>query len=160
MHKVFLGLGSNVGDKIENIKKAIFLLRKNISDIQVAPFYISKAVGYENQENFINTVLKGYTLLSPLELLDFTRRVEKEIGRIYRFHWGPREIDIDILFFDDLVIDIENLKIPHPRLHERDFVLLPLKDLDENLIHPIFNKTVSELIEDLKTRSVIDKLNY
>jgi len=116
-------------------------------------------VGYENQEDFINTVLKGYTVLSPLELLDFTKSIEKEIGRVYRFHWGPREIDIDILFFDDLVVDIENLKIPHPRLHERDFVLLPLKDLDENFIHPIFNKTVKELIKDLKMKSIIDKLD-
>lgn len=159
MHKIFLGLGSNIGDKIGNIKKAIFFLKKHIIDIQVAPFYVSKAVGYENQEDFINTVLKGYTVLTPLELLDFTKTVEREVGRIYRFHWGPREIDIDILFFDDLVIDMESIKIPHPKLHERDFVLVPLKDLDENFIHPIFNKTIKELTKNLKMKSIIDKLD-
>ena len=159
MHKVFLGLGSNVGNKVENIKKAISFLKKNITDIQIAPFYISKAVGYENQEDFINTVIKGYTNLSPIELFQFTKEVEKKVGRVYRFHWGPREIDIDILFFDDLVLDTENLKIPHPRLHERDFVLFPLKDLDENFVHPVFDKTIKDLIKELKLKSIIGKLD-
>jgi 2-amino-4-hydroxy-6-hydroxymethyldihydropteridine diphosphokinase len=158
MHKIFLALGSNVGNKKDNIQNAIKLLKDYVYNVEIAPFYISKAVGYEAQDDFVNTVIKGYTQLDPFELLKVVKNIEKEVGRIYRFHWGPREIDIDILFFDEVVINTENLKIPHPRLHERDFVLLPLKDLDENLIHPILNKSVKDLVKELKEKSVIGKM--
>ena len=159
MHKVFLGLGSNVGNKIENIKKAINLLQEKINNIEVAPFYVSKAVGYENQDDFVNTVLKGYTKLNPFELLEFTKQVEKQVGRIYRFHWGPREIDIDILFYDDLVINTEDLVIPHPRIQERDFVLIPLSDLEDGFIHPSLNLKIKELLEKLKDKSIMRRVN-
>ena len=158
MHKVFLGLGSNVGNKIENIKKAINLLQEKINNIEVAPFYVSKAVGYENQDDFVNTVLKGYTKLNPFELLEFTKQVEKQVGRIYRFHWGPREIDIDILFYDDLVINTEDLVIPHPRIQERDFVLMPLMDLEKGFMHPNLNVSVEELLRNLENKSIKNKI--
>ncbi len=150
MNKVFLGLGSNVGDRKKNIKEAINLLSREIKNVKIAKIYISKAVGYEEQANFLNTVISGYTSLDVEQFFKFIKDVEKKVGRKYRFRWGPREIDIDILFFDDLVYESETLKIPHPRIQERDFVLKPLIDLEENLIHPVFKKTVKSLFNELK----------
>lgn len=145
MHKVFLGLGANVGNKKKNIIDAISLLKEKIKNIQVAPIYETKPWGYKNQDNFLNTALKGNTSLSPSELFKFVKETETRIGRIKRFKWGPREIDIDILFYDKLIYKDEKLEIPHPRLHERDFVLKPLMNLEPNFIHPIMKKTMSEL---------------
>jgi 2-amino-4-hydroxy-6-hydroxymethyldihydropteridine diphosphokinase len=102
-------------------------------------------------------VLYGKTDLSPEELFDFVKDVEKNVGRVYRFHWGPREIDIDILFYNDLVYKSDKLNIPHPRLHERDFVLLPLIELNPKLFHPVLNKRVSDL-KELMENSVIGVL--
>jgi len=154
MKRIFLGLGSNVGDKKTNIFNAIKLLNQHIKELSVGRIYISKAVGFEKQEDFFNTAVAGYTDLSPSQLLRFVKEVEKKVGRIYRFHWGPREIDIDILFFDSLKVKEKNLEIPHPRAHERDFVLLPVMDIDKEFVHPTLNKTVEELYKGLKERSV------
>ncbi len=158
MEKVFLGLGSNIGDKKSNILKAVKILSKEIKNIKVASFYISKAVGYTDQNDFVNTVLKGYTELSPYQLLQFCQFVEKEVGRIYRFKWGPREIDIDILTYGNLVINSEDLKIPHPFLEERDFVLIPLRDIEPNFVHPVSKKKLEELIKNIKFKSIIGSL--
>ena len=153
MNKVFLGLGSNVGDKKRNIEEAVKLLSEKIENIKVAKIYISRAVGYENQDDFLNTVISGETELNIGELFEFIKNVEKQVGRKYRFRWGPREIDIDILFFNDLIFEDENIKIPHPRIQERDFVLKPLADLDKNFVHPIFKKSVKEMLKELSEES-------
>jgi 2-amino-4-hydroxy-6-hydroxymethyldihydropteridine diphosphokinase len=158
MIKIFLGLGSNVGNKAENIKRAVSILSKNVYKTTLSRFYVSKAVGYKYQPDFINAVLKGYTDLSPTDLLEFIKDVEKDVGRVYRFHWGPREIDIDILFYGDKIINEDYLTVPHPRLHERDFVLLPLIELEPDLVHPVYRKTVKELLDFVNERSVIDIL--
>lgn len=155
MEKVFLGIGSNVGDKIFFIKKAVSLLSEILSEMEIAPLYLSKAVGFEKQPDFINTVISGYTKLSPDYLLKKIKEIEKTIGRIERYRWGPREIDIDILFYGNYVIEKDNLIIPHPRIQERDFVLKPLSDLDPDFIHPVLKKTVKELLFNLKERSII-----
>ncbi len=149
MNKVFLGLGSNVGDKKRNIEEAVKLLSEKIENIKVAKIYISRAVGYENQDDFLNTVISGETELNIGELFEFIKNVEKQVGRKYRFRWGPREIDIDILFFNDLIFEDENIKIPHPRIQERDFVLKPLADLDKNFVHPVLKKSVKEMLNEL-----------
>lgn len=149
LHTIFLGLGANVGDKKANIKNAIELLKEKIKDVVVAPIYLTKPWGYKEQDNFLNTAIKGNTSFSPLELFKFVKDIEKKVGRIERFKWGPREIDIDIFFYDNLIYKDNILEIPHPRLHERDFVLKPLTDLDLNLEHPIFKKKVFELYKDL-----------
>ncbi len=148
-HKIFLGLGANVGDKKANLLKAIELLKEKVSDIVVAPVYETKPWGYKEQDNFLNTAVRGSTSLSPIHLLRFVKDIEKKVGRIKRFKWGPREIDIDILFYDNLICKDHNLEIPHPRLHKRDFVLKPLMDLDKDLIHPVFKKTVIEVYKVL-----------
>ncbi|WP_297453462.1 2-amino-4-hydroxy-6-hydroxymethyldihydropteridine diphosphokinase [Persephonella sp.] len=155
MKKIFLALGSNIGNRQENINQAIRFLSKEITDIKRAPIYESKAVGYEDQPDFLNTVISGYTDLSPEELLNFVKKVEKQTGRIKRFRWGPREIDIDIIFYGNLVIEKDNLIIPHPRIQERDFVLKPLCDLEPEFIHPVLKKTVLELLNNLKEKSII-----
>jgi len=149
MIHIFLALGANVGNKKEHIKKAIDLLSEKITSIQRAPLYETRAVGYTNQDNFVNTAIAGDTVLKPEELLLFVKSIEKKIGRIYRFHWGPREIDIDILFYGNSVLNKENLVIPHPRLHERDFVLKPLRELDATFVHPLLKKTIRELYDML-----------
>ncbi|ACD66798.1 2-amino-4-hydroxy-6-hydroxymethyldihydropteridine pyrophosphokinase [Sulfurihydrogenibium sp. YO3AOP1] len=157
MNEVYLGLGSNVGDRLLNLNKAIELLSEKIQILKKSKIYISKAVGYTDQPDFYNMVLYGKTDLSPEELFNFIKDVEKNAGRVYRFHWGPREIDIDILFYNDLVFKSDKLNIPHPRLHERDFVLLPLIELNPKLFHPVLNKRVSDLKEFMEN-SVIGVL--
>jgi 2-amino-4-hydroxy-6-hydroxymethyldihydropteridine diphosphokinase len=157
MNEVYLGLGSNVGDRLLNLNKAIELLSEKIQILKKSKIYISKAVGYTDQPDFYNMVLYGKTDLSPEELFNFIKDVEKNVGRVYRFHWGPREIDIDILFYNDLVYKSDKLNIPHPRLHERDFVLLPLIELNPKLFHPVLNKRVSDL-KELMENSVIGVL--
>ncbi|WP_457641478.1 2-amino-4-hydroxy-6-hydroxymethyldihydropteridine diphosphokinase [Persephonella sp.] len=155
MEIVFLGLGSNVGDRKKNILKAIFFLEDKIHVMKIGKIYISKAVGYENQPDFFNTVICGKTDLSPEDLFNFIKNVEKKVGRIERFRWGPREIDIDILFYGERILKSNNLTIPHPRIHERDFVLKPLMDIDQNFRHPVFNKSIKELYSEVKDFSII-----
>ena len=155
MTKVYIGLGSNVGNREENIRKAITYLSEKIKNIQISRFYISKAVGYEKQNDFINAVIGGETDLSPIQLLSFCQTVEKKVGRIYRFKWGPREIDIDILLYGNEIIKLPNLEIPHPYMLQRDFVLQPLLDIAPNLIDPISKKPLKEYLQNLKEKSII-----
>ncbi|MFA6050758.1 MAG: 2-amino-4-hydroxy-6-hydroxymethyldihydropteridine diphosphokinase [Candidatus Paceibacterota bacterium] len=149
MHTVFLALGSNMGEREAFINKAIDLLRKEINVEKCAPIYESKAAGFSDQNDFANTVLLGQTSLSSDELLSFIKKTEKDLGRIERFTWGPREIDIDIIFYDDLIYKNETLEIPHPRIAERDFVLKPLSDIAPDYIHPVLLKTIEELLNEL-----------
>ncbi|HVS58388.1 MAG TPA: 2-amino-4-hydroxy-6-hydroxymethyldihydropteridine diphosphokinase [Candidatus Saccharimonadales bacterium] len=147
MITVYLALGSNVGDSARYIAKAVELLAAQVHDIEQAPLYVSHAVGYTDQPDFVNTALRGQTNLSPQELLTFVKDIEQHVGRIFRFRWGPREIDIDIILYGDKVVAKENLTIPHARFRERDFVLKPLCDLDPNVKDPITRKTAAELLQ-------------
>lgn len=154
MATVFLALGSNVGNGNKQFDWAIELLSSELLNVVQAPRYISKPVGFTDQSDFLNTALKAETKLSPTELLEFTQNIEKKVGRIRRFRWGPREIDIDIIFYDNLMINEPILAIPHPRFAERDFVLLPIKDISPDLIDPISGKTVKELYDKLPKGSL------
>lgn len=162
IHKVYLALGSNMGERQKNIFRAIELLREKVSQIKIGGIYETTPFGYTDQGDFLNTAIRGEASLSPQELLDFVKVVEKQIGRIDRFRWGPREIDIDIIFYDDIVIQNNRLEIPHPRAHERDFVLRPLADIDSDFRHPNLKKTIGNLLEELTIdeRSVIKKLDF
>jgi len=113
------------------------------------------------QDNFINTAVGGETNLNPHDLFLFVKGIEKKIGRIKRFRFGPREIDIDILFYDNLVFKDKDIQIPHTSLHERDFVLQPLADLAPATKHPVLHKTVKELLENLPkdAHSVLEKIS-
>ncbi len=147
--KVYLALGANVGDKKANIGKAIRFLSEKVIYMKRAHLYVSNAVGYTDQDDFINTAVSGETELKPKELLRFVKDIEKQIGRVYRFRWGPREIDIDIIFYGNAIYKDTELEIPHPAMHERDFVLRPLADLDGEMIHPVLKKSVKELLRNL-----------
>src|SRR6266478_3458959 len=157
MHQIFLALGSNIEDRKQYIETAIVLLREKISGVTIAPLYETKPLYFENQHNFLNTVLNGYTDLKPQELLQFTKTVQKKVGRVERFRNGPREIDIDILFYDNVVYKDEELEIPHPGIQERDFVLLPFSDINSDFSHPVLNKTIRELLDVLpeEQRSIV-----
>lgn len=148
--KVFLALGSNVGNKKQNIQTAIERLQRHISGLKAAKLYESKPMYFEDQEQFVNTVVSGFTTLSPQELLQTVKLIEKELGRIKRFRNGPREIDIDILFYDDLIHNEKDLVIPHPGIRERNFVLKPFMDLEPGFVHPVLKKTMRELYNDNK----------
>ena len=160
MEIIFLALGSNIENRKQHIETAIVLLREKVSDITFSPFYETKPQYFEDQQNFLNTVLSSYTDLEPRELLHFTQAVQKEVGRVERFRNGPREIDIDILFYDHLMYKDDELEIPHPRLQERDFVLQPFADINPDFPHPILKKTIRELLAAIpkEQRSVIKKL--
>jgi 2-amino-4-hydroxy-6-hydroxymethyldihydropteridine diphosphokinase len=149
MTTVYLALGANVGDTAANIEQAVSLLAEKIAGIEQAPVYASKAVGYTDQPDFLNTALRGQTELPPLELLKFIKEVEQRVGRVERFRWGPREIDIDIIFYGDQVFEDDGLAIPHPSFRERDFVLKPLCDLEPDLIDPVSRLTVRKLLAGL-----------
>ena len=160
MEIIFLALGSNIDNRKQHVEKAITLLHEKVYDITVAPLYETKPRYFENQQNFLNTVLRGFTDLEPRKLLQFTKTVQQEVGRVERFRNGPREIDIDVLFYDNKVYKDEELEIPHPRLQERDFVLQPFADINPDFSHPILKKTIRELLDALpeEQRSIITML--
>jgi len=160
MHQIYLAIGSNIENRKQHIETAIVLLCEKVRGITIAPLYETKPRYFEDQNNFLNTVLRGYTDLEPRELLQFTKAVQKEVGRVERFRNGPREIDIDILFYDNVVYKDEELEIPHPRLQERDFVLQPFSDINPDFSHPVLKKTIRELLATLpeRQRSVIKML--
>jgi 2-amino-4-hydroxy-6-hydroxymethyldihydropteridine diphosphokinase len=146
---VYLALGSNVGDSRRHIETAVRLLGESLQDIRRAPLYRSKAVGYTDQADFLNTAVVGRTALSPQALLELVKRVEKRTGRVQRFRWGPREIDVDIVLYGDVTQQTDALTLPHPAFRERDFVLRPLRDLDPDLKDPVSGRTVSQLLEQI-----------
>ena len=160
MEIIFLALGSNIENRKQHIETAITFLHEKVYDMIVAPLYETKPRYFENQQNFLNTVLRGFTDLEPRELLQFTKTVQQKVGRVERFRNGPREIDIDILFYDHAVYKDAELEIPHPRLQERDFVLQPFSDINPDFSHPVLKKTIRELLDTLtqEQQSVIKML--
>jgi 2-amino-4-hydroxy-6-hydroxymethyldihydropteridine diphosphokinase len=152
MTTVYLALGSNIGDSPANLRKAFELLQAFLSDINQAPVYKSRAVGYTDQPDFLNTAINGQTDLEPLELLSAIKTIEQQIGRTQTFRWGPREIDIDIIFYGDRLMRTDELTLPHPAFRERDFVLQPLVDLNPELTDPLSGKRVQELLNLLEPK--------
>jgi len=149
MHAQILLFGGNQGNVILAIKSAIEMLRSRLGNVVKQSFYYeSEPWGFEASQNFINQVVEFHSPLSPKELLDLTQHVEQELGRKEKTgtHYESRPIDIDILFIDEVEINTPRLVIPHPRLHERRFTLLPLNDKWPNKIHPKLNKSMNELL--------------
>jgi 2-amino-4-hydroxy-6-hydroxymethyldihydropteridine diphosphokinase len=159
MTLVYLAVGSNIGDSAGHIKQAIGLLREVLGDLRQAPVYVSKAVGYTDQPDFLNTAVSGGTDLEPEALLDRLMSIEQQVGRRATFHWGPREIDIDIIFYGDQVVETGKLTIPHLGFRDRDFVLQPLSDLDSRLTDPVSGQTIQQLLNkiDPSNRSIIKR---
>jgi 2-amino-4-hydroxy-6-hydroxymethyldihydropteridine diphosphokinase len=153
-HIVYIALGTNVGDRLANLHAALAALPAIITVQAQSPIYETEPWGYTDQPAFLNMVLDGQTGLSPLELLTQLKHLELTLGRTSTFRNGPRLIDLDMLFYDDLAIDTPPLVIPHPRLHERAFVLIPLAQLAPKLVHPVLGRTVSQLLETVDSRGV------
>nr|WP_245533979.1 2-amino-4-hydroxy-6-hydroxymethyldihydropteridine diphosphokinase [Effusibacillus pohliae] len=150
MHEAFLGLGSNLGDRERYLADAICSLQqKGIRMLAQSPVYETKAVGYVDQPDFLNMVVRVQTELPPHELLRLMLAVERQCGRRRDVKWGPRTLDLDLLFYDNLVLDGCDLAVPHPRLEERAFVLLPLCDLAPDWVHPVSGLTVREMAEQV-----------
>ncbi len=147
MTLVYLGLGSNLGKKEEQIKKAIDSISKTCLIKRVSPLYLTEPVGLQDQEWFLNCVVEIDTDLPPQNLLSFVKSIERKLGRKKTMQNGPRSIDIDILFYGDQVIQTKDLVIPHPKLHERLFVLQPMMNLNPGFVHPVLHKTIQELYE-------------
>ena len=154
---VYLSLGSNIGDREANLRKALALLEEHGRVTRVSPFYETEPVEYVDQPWFLNCAAEMETQLSPHGLLDALLSVERSMGRQRTQPKGPRLIDLDILLFGDLVVDESDLKIPHPSMHERRFVLEPLSAIAPEARHAKLNKTAREMLADLPQGSPIVK---
>ncbi len=152
-HTAYLSIGSNMGDKQENLTRAISLLNANNETrvIKQSDFIITEPFGGVEQDDFLNGALEIKTLLTPQELLSLINSIESELKRVRKIHWGPRTIDLDIIFYDDLVIREENLIIPHIGMAEREFVLQPLQQIAPTKVHPLLGLNVYQLYEKLKS---------
>ena len=150
----YLGIGSNLGNKDETIRKSIKLMEEKCKILKGSSLYETNPVGYKDQDLFLNCAIKAETELKPLELLGFLQSIEKKIGRIRTIKNGPRTIDLDILFYNKKIINKEKLIVPHPRLHERLFVLGPLKEISPYFVHPALKETIKDLhIKKIHLRS-------
>lgn len=151
MKHVFLSLGSNMGRREVFLQEAIFALDKtdDISIYKVSSIYETEPVGFTRQNKFLNMAVEVQTALSPMELLKTTQQVELKLGRKRTIKWGPRTIDIDILLYDQLIIETEWLTIPHPRMMSRAFVLIPLFDLNPKLRIPTVSRPLAECVEEI-----------
>jgi 2-amino-4-hydroxy-6-hydroxymethyldihydropteridine diphosphokinase len=144
-HTVYLALGSNLGDRLANLRQALVSLTPQMELLAKSKVYETPPWGYEDQPKFLNQVIKVTTYLDPEPLLKHLKRLEVALGRKETFPNGPRLIDLDILFYDDLVLNKPSVVIPHPRLQERGFVLLPLMEIAPDLVHPVSRQTVREM---------------
>ena len=149
--KAFIGVGSNIGEKIENCIKAISFLNRieGCSVIKRSSFYKTEPIGYKDQDWFVNCAVMIETELSPYELLKKLKEIELLMGREKGIKWGPRIIDLDILMYEDIVIDEDELTIPHPLMHKRRFVLVPMNEIAPDIEHPVLKKSIKELLRRL-----------
>jgi 2-amino-4-hydroxy-6-hydroxymethyldihydropteridine diphosphokinase len=153
-HFVYLAFGTNLGNRLVNLKTAINNLTPQMNVKKKSHVYETPPWGFADQPAFLNQVVKVETDEEPEHLLKHLKRLEAALGRVPNFQNGPRLIDIDILFYDELVLDTPTLVIPHPRLHERAFVLVPLADIAPDLVHVVLHKSVRELLRMVKIKGI------
>ena len=153
LHTAHIALGSNLGDKEANLRRALELLdERGVEVVKVSSFICTEPYGVTDQPQFLNAVCQVRTSLEPLALLHTLLGIEQEMGRVRLRHWGERNIDLDLLLYEDVVMDTPELKLPHPDMQNRDFVLLPLFEIAPELIHPVLRKNIRELKEKLIER--------
>ena len=160
-HKVYIAFGSNMGEKEKYINDAIQDMKecRFFRNIVVSEFFYSVPYGGVEQDNFVNGVMEAETMLEPYELLDFLHELEANANRVRKQHWGPRTLDLDIIFYDDLILDEKDLQIPHKDMANRDFVLVPLAQLAGYKRHPLLKITVEEMVKNLEEYYISTKCN-
>ena len=146
---VFIGLGSNLGERESMLHAAAEALQPEVQPIASSHIYETPPWGFLEQPPFLNQVIQARTTLSAQATLEKLKLIEKHMGRIQNFRYGPRAIDLDILFFNDEIIESDGLTVPHPELPARAFVLIPLQEIAPELVHPVLKKTVREMAEEL-----------
>ena len=157
---VYLSIGSNIGDRRGNCKRAVAEIAK-IDDIEIkasSSLYETAPVGFKEQGPFINMALKVETSIAPVRLLRILKDIEQRMGRADTFRWGPRIIDIDIILYGNEIILEQSLEVPHPRMLERGFVMIPLAEIGGDALHPQEGKRISELVSDFSIAAEVQKL--
>jgi 2-amino-4-hydroxy-6-hydroxymethyldihydropteridine diphosphokinase len=156
----YLSLGTNEGDRKENLIKAISYISLEIGFVvQSSSIYECESWGYNDSRSYFNMVIKATTRLTAIELLEKCLDIEKKMGRLrVKPEYGPRIIDLDILFYEQLILEEPRIVIPHPRLHLRNFVLIPLCEISPELLHPVFNKTIENLKSQCTDSCIVKKI--
>ncbi|HOP52546.1 MAG: 2-amino-4-hydroxy-6-hydroxymethyldihydropteridine diphosphokinase [Thermovirgaceae bacterium] len=151
-----ISLGSNIGDRLGTIRQASLLLKgMGIQIVASSDIFETAPWGVKEQPWFLNACLLVDTSVSPRELLSRLQSIENRLGRVSRFRWGPREIDLDLLFMDGLAVDEEDLVLPHPEMHNRSFVLVPLNQVAPDWVHPLLHRRVRELLGQVSVEEVL-----
>ena len=156
--QVYLGIGSNLGDRQANMEKALKLLGDMLQVELVSAIYETEPVGYVEQPMFLNAVCRGLTELGPLQLLSLVKGMEASLGRVSSFPNAPRTIDLDIIFYGNMIMETPELTIPHPRLEERAFVLIPLLEIAPDLCHPVSGESIKDLAARVQGREGVKKI--
>lgn len=154
MAEIFLSLGTNLGDRLDNLRRALQCLTPQVHILQLSSIYETPPWGYTEQPAFLNLVLRGETELEPQALLDFLKSCEQKLGRQPSFRYGPRLIDLDILAYEDRILETPGLILPHPHLHERAFVLVPLCEIAPNWKHPRLGRSALDLLTACDTTGI------
>ena len=157
MTHAYIGLGTNVGDRPANLDKAVSLLSQHMSIIKVSSVYETEPEGFKGQPDFLNCVVLAEVEVDALAVLAILKGMEKQMGRVGSFEGGPRLIDADLLFYGQEVIDEPGLVVPHPRIRQRRFVLVPLAEIAADFIHPVLHKTILQLLSGSDSQSRVVK---
>jgi 2-amino-4-hydroxy-6-hydroxymethyldihydropteridine diphosphokinase len=157
MTQVFIGLGTNLEDRIANISRAVAMFSKYGNIESMSSVYETEPEGLEEQPDYLNCVIKAVVEVDAVKLLAILKKIEKEMGRKRGKRNGPRLIDLDLLFYSSQVINMPDLKVPHPRLEERAFVLVPMVEIARGFVHPVLHKSMLQLLTELESASRVDK---